>query len=145
MPVLRGNVCSRCCRAIGRKLRQDRLLVLMMLGVIIGFIVGAFINGPVSKIEHPVDKKTTLMLVGFPGELFINTLKMLVLPLIVTSLVCALAGIVAKTYYLCTTVVAVVIGILVVTIIRPGSQAQPEEEKEIAPYRPLDTFLDLLR
>lgn len=61
---------------------------------------------------------------------------MLVLPLIVTSLVCALAGIDAKTsgrigrraviYYLRTTVVAVVIGTLVVTVIRPGSQAQPE-------------------
>jgi len=96
----------------------------MMFGVIIGLIVGAFINGPVSKIKDPVDEKTTLMLVGFPGELFINMLKML----IVTSLVCALAGIDAKTsgrigrraviYYLCTTVVAVVIGILVVTVIR---------------------------
>ena len=70
------------------------------------------------------------------------------------SLVCALAGIDAKAsgrigqraviYYLCTTVAAVILGILVVSIIRPDSQAKPSEEKEITPYRPLDAFLDLL-
>ena len=155
MPRLRGNCCTRCFRALGRKLRQEILLVLMMLGVIIGFIIGISINDPVSRIEDPMEKKTTLILVGFPGELFINMLKMLVLPLIVASLVCALAGIDAKAsgrigrraviYYLCTTVLAVLIGIVVVTVIRPGSQAKPVEEKEISPYRPLDAFLDLLR
>ena len=113
------------------------------------------VNDSVNAIENPEDKKTTLMLIGFPGELFINMLKMLVLPLIVGSLVCVLAGIDAKAsgrisrraviYYLRTTVVAVILGILVVSIIRPGSQAKPSEEKEITPYRPLDAFLDLLR
>lgn len=155
MPGFKENVCARCCIAFARRLRQDTLLVLMMIGVIVGFIIGVSVNGSVNGIENPEERKTTLMLIGFPGELFINMLKMLVLPLIVASLVCALAGIDAKAsgrigrraviYYLCTTVVAVILGILVVTIIRPGSQAKPPEEKEITPYRPLDAFLDLLR
>ena len=155
MPGLKNSACTRCCIALGRKLRQDILLVLMMIGVVAGFIIGVFVNESVNKIENPEEKKTTLMLIGFPGELFINMLKMLVLPLIVASLVCALAGIDAKAsgrigrraviYYLCTTVVAVILGILVVTIIRPGSQAKPPEQRDITPYRPLDAFLDLLR
>jgi len=155
MAGFKENVCVRCCSALGRKLRQEILLVLMMIGVVVGFIIGVSVNGSVNAIENPQDKKTTLMLIGFPGELFINMLKMLVLPLIVASLVCALAGIDAKAsgrigrraviYYLCTTVAAVILGILVVSIIRPGSQAKPSEEKDITPYRPLDAFLDLLR
>lgn len=149
------NVCVRSCSALGRKLRQEILLVLMMIGVVVGFIISVSVNGSVNAIENPEDKKKTLMLIGFSGELFRNMLKMLVLPLIVASLVCALAGIDAKAsgrigqraviYYLCTTVAAVILGILVVSIIRPDSQAKSSEEKEITPYRPLDAFLDLLR
>ena len=148
-------LCVRCCVAFGLKLRQDILLVLMMIGVVVGFIVGVAINGCVNAVENPEERKTMLILIGFPGELFINMLKKLVLPLIVASLVCALAGIDAKAsgrigrraiiYYLCTTVSAVIIGIAVVTIIKPGSRAKPSEDNEVSPYRPLDAFLDLLR
>ena len=136
-------------------MRKDILLVLMMIGVVVGFIVGVAINGYVNAVENPEERKTLLILIGFPGELFINMLKMLVLPLIVASLVCALAGIDTRAsgkigrraiiYYLCTTVSAVIIGIAVVTIIKPGSPAKPSEDSEVSPYRPLDAFLDLLR
>lgn len=160
MAGFKENVCFRCCSALGRKLRPEILLVLMMIGVVVGFIISVSVNGSVNAIETPEDKKTTLILIGFPGELFINMLKMLVVPLIVVSLVCALAGIDAKAsgqigrravkYYLCTTVAAVILGILEVSIIKLGSQAKPSEVKEITPYRPLDAFfffffLDLLR
>ena len=155
MPGLKDNFCARCCVAFGLKLRQDILLVLMMIGVVVGFIVGVAINGYVNAVENPEERKTMLILIGFPEELFINMLKMLVLPLIVASLVCALAGIDARAsgrigrraiiYYLCTTVSAVIIGIAVVTIIKPGSRAKPSEDNKVSPYRPLDAFLDLLR
>lgn len=96
MARFKKNVCVRCRSAFGRKLGQEILLVLMMIGVVVGFIIGASVNSSVNAIENPEDEKTILMLIGFPGELFINMLKMLVLPLIVASLVCALAGIEAK-------------------------------------------------
>ena len=148
MPGFKESFCTRCCVAFGLKLRQDILLVLMMIGVVVGFIVGVAINGYVNAVENPEERKTLLILIGFPGELFINML-------IVASLVCALAGIDARAsgrigrraiiYYLCTTVSAVIIGIAVVTIIKPGSRAKPSEDSEVSPYRPLDAFLDLLR
>ena len=72
------------------------MLVLIVIGVIIGFVIGALVNGPVNDIEEVEDKKTVLILIGFPGELFMNMLKMLILPLIVASLICALAALDAK-------------------------------------------------
>ena len=80
MAGFKENVCVRSCSALGRKLRQEILLVLMMIGVVVGFIISVSVNGSVNAIENPEDRKKTLMLIGFPGELFTNMLKMLVLP-----------------------------------------------------------------
>lgn len=98
------------------------------------------------------------MLIGFPGELFMNMLKMLILPLIVASLICALATLDSKAtgkigrrtvlYYLTTTLLAVVLGIVLVVSIRPGDSGDKEEVKQKAankPHRNLDSFLDLIR
>ncbi|TWT92567.1 dicarboxylate/amino acid:cation symporter [Neorhodopirellula pilleata] len=65
------------------------------------------------------------------GELFLRSLKMIVVPLVFTSVMCGILGLgdvrklgkpgaAAVGYYLCTTVIAVVIGLIVVNVIRPG-------------------------
>ncbi|MEM6778047.1 MAG: dicarboxylate/amino acid:cation symporter [Planctomycetota bacterium] len=65
------------------------------------------------------------------GELFLRALKMIVVPLVFTSVMCGILGLgdvrrlgkpgaAAVGYYLCTTVLAVVVGLLVVNVIRPG-------------------------
>ncbi|XP_015777844.1 PREDICTED: excitatory amino acid transporter 2-like [Acropora digitifera] len=150
-----NNKCSRCCGAFCRRVRTDLLLVLIIIGVAIGFVIGALVNGPVNKIEDLERRKTVLMLIGFPGELFMNMLKMLILPLIVASLICALAALDAKAtgrvgrralaYYLFTTILAVILGIVLVVSIRPGSSPPEDVDKEVNPYRTLDAFLDLIR
>ena len=150
-----NNKCSRCCGAFCRRVRTDLLLVLIIIGVAIGFVIGALVNGPVNKIEDLEDRKTVLMLIGFPGELFMNMLKMLILPLIVASLICALAALDSKAtgrvgrralaYYLFTTILAVILGIVLVVSIRPGSSPPEDVDKEVNPYRTLDAFLDLIR
>lgn len=150
-----NNKCGHCCGAFCRRVRTDLLLVLIIIGVIIGFVIGALVNGPVNNIESVEDKKTVLMLIGFPGELFMNMLKMLILPLIVASLICALAALDAKAtgrvgrraliYYLSTTILAVVLGIVLVVSIRPGSSTAEKGDKDVEPYRTLDAFLDLVR
>ena len=135
--------------------RTDLLLVLIVIGVIIGFVIGALVNGPVNDIEEVEDKKTVLILIGFPGELFMNMLKMLILPLIVASLICALAALDAKAtgrvgrralvYYFSTTILAVILGIVLVVSIRPGNTTTDKGNEEVEPYRTLDAFLDLIR
>lgn len=141
-----------------KRLRKDLLLVLIILGVIIGFIIGAIVNEPVNKIRNPEWRASAVMLIGFPGELFMNMLKLLILPLIVASLITALATLDSKAtgkigrrtviYYFATMLIAVLIGIILVVSIRPGVRSRPEtkETKPLSrPYRGLDSLLDLLR
>ena len=85
-------------------------------------------------------------------------LKMLIIPLIVSSLVSGLAGLDAKAsgkmglravvYYLSTTFIAVVLGIILVTTIKPGSRTTIQDEDDTGEKRSAniaDSFLDLIR
>lgn len=75
---------------------------------------------------------TPLVLPDTPGRMFLNLLKMMVLPLISGSMiagVCALKSAGANTgklarvafsYFAVTTLLAVVIGLLVVNVVQPG-------------------------
>ena len=83
---------------------------------------------------------------------------MLILPLIVSSIISSLAqldaqssgkmGLRALIYYFGTTIIAAIIGIVLVISIRPGSRSgqveiKPESTSEEG--RTIDTVLDLLR
>ncbi len=72
------------------------------------------------------------------GELFLRLLKMIVVPLVFTSVLCGIMGLgdvrklgkpgaAAIGYYLCTTVIAVIIGLVVVNVIRPGEGTVDKE------------------
>lgn len=150
--------CCSCCVRVWRIVRQDILLFLIIIGVVVGFIIGAAANPSVNDIVDPEEKATTIMLIGFPGELFMNMLKMLILPLIVASLICALATLDSNAtgkigrrtvlYYLMTTLLAVILGIVLVVSIRPGesgNKREAEQERLTGPHRNLDSFLDLIR
>ena len=83
-------------------------------------------------------------------------LKMLILPLIVSSLIVGLAsldqrasgrlGKRAVCYYMGTTFCAVALGIILVIAIYPGGTRQEvEQNKQDKRVRPLDSFMDLIR
>ncbi len=70
------------------------------------------------------------------GEVFLRLLKMLVVPLVMASVMTGIIGlgdvrrlgrpgIVAVVYYLCTTLMAVIVGIVLVEWIEPGSGGLP--------------------
>lgn len=152
-----GNICLACMRAFYRRVKSDLMLTLILVGVVVGFICGTLANNPINDITDIEEKTTVIMLIGFPGELFMNMLKLLILPLIVASLVTAVAsldaGATAKigrrtiVYYLSTTFIAVILGIVLVTTIQPGRGGKPETEikKEMPKVRNLDSLLDLVR
>lgn len=65
------------------------------------------------------------------GEIFLRLLKMIVVPLVITSVLNGILGLgdvrklgkpglTAVTYYLCTTILAVSVGLIVVNLIQPG-------------------------
>ena len=85
-----------------------------------------------SFLEKWTDRE--IMYIAYVGKLFLRMLKALILPLIIPSLIAAigqldmsLSGKVggrAVAYYMATTVLAVILGIILVTSIRPGATAK---------------------
>ncbi|KAM9719062.1 solute carrier family 1 member 7a [Menidia menidia] len=130
--------------------KQNGLLILSVLAVVIGCLLGFFLRGKQLSQQE-------VKYFQFPGELLMRMLKMLILPLVVSSLMSGLAALDAKcssrlgimtiSYYLWTTFVAVVVGILMVYIIHPGGAAQKEDSDESK--KPMtssaDALLDLIR
>jgi len=98
------------------------------------------------------------MLISFPGELLMHMLKMMILPLIISSLISGLSQLDAKQsgrmgsmailYYFGTTMFAVLTGIVLVLSIHPGD---PTIKKDLGTgtegqkVSTIDTFLDLIR
>merc|ERR1712166_270847 len=105
--------------------RDELMLVLTLVGVALGVIFGM-------AIQAGTPSKMAVILLGFPGEILMRMLKMMVLPLIAGSMIsgiCQLrssgsnSGEIAKTtliYYGVTTITAVFLGIVLVNLIQPG-------------------------
>ncbi len=98
-----------------RLLRHYNHIIGILIGVFLGVFVGSFF--PELGLKS-----------GFLGAIFLNALKMIVLPLIIVSITLSIMkvgsigslGIKTLLYYLTTTAIAVFIGIVIVMIIEPG-------------------------
>ena len=66
-------------------LRQNLLLVLTVTGVFLGFFFGFIV-----RIFKPSEE--VIMFISFPGDVLMRILKMLILPLIVSSLIAGARG-----------------------------------------------------
>ncbi|XP_015422373.1 PREDICTED: excitatory amino acid transporter 3 isoform X2 [Myotis davidii] len=95
---------------------------------------------------------------AFPGEILMRMLKLIILPLIVSSMITGVAaldsnvsgkiGLRAVAYYFCTTLIAVILGIVLVVTIKPGvSQKVGEiDRRGSSPeVSTVDAMLDLIR
>ncbi|XP_076970527.1 excitatory amino acid transporter 2 isoform X4 [Tamandua tetradactyla] len=138
----------RLCDKLGKNL----LLTLTVFGVILGAVCGGLLR--LASPIHP----DMVMLIAFPGDILMRMLKMLILPLIISSLITGLSGLDAKAsgrlgtramvYYMSTTIIAAVLGVILVLAIHPGN---PKLKKQLGPGKKndevssLDAFLDLIR
>ncbi|KAF5273252.1 hypothetical protein FQA39_LY07583 [Lamprigera yunnana] len=137
-------------------LRSNLLTILTVSGVVCGGILGFLLR----QFSEQKWSEREVMYINFIGDLFLRILKSLILPLIVSSLISAVArldlslsGKVAGraiSYYIVTTVIAVIIGIILVITISPGKIGEKTEDK--APttanarnVTTVDTLLDLVR
>lgn len=139
---------------------REHLLTILTIGAVVAGIVAGFIVRAVG-LDGDSDKfpVRTVLYVNFIGDLFLRMLKALILPLIVSSLVSAVGsldislskriGVRAIAYYMLTTVMAVILGIILVTTIRPGGDgigSEGVETKQSTRYVTTpDTMLDLIR
>ncbi|XP_059829894.1 excitatory amino acid transporter 2-like [Hypanus sabinus] len=139
-------------KRLGRNLMKNLLLSLTVFGVIFGAFAGCLLRyaAPI----HP----DIVMIIAFPGDILMRMLKMLILPLIISSLITGLSGLDAKAsgrlgtramvYYMSTTIIAAVLGVILVLVIHPGNPAlkmQLGEGQKNDEVSSLDAFLDLIR
>ncbi|XP_063292879.1 excitatory amino acid transporter 2-like [Pelobates fuscus] len=133
-------------------LRRNLLLILTIAGVIFGSVFGCLL-----RLLPPLDGNI-LILISFPGDILMRMLKMLILPLIISSLISGLAGLDAKSsgrmgsramiYYMSTTILAALLGVILVLSIHPGN---PKLKKQVTvstkneEVSSIDAFLDLIR
>jgi len=99
-----------------------QILIALVLAVIAGTLTGA--DGSLFGI-------TFYSVYEFIGTLFLNALKMLIVPLIVSSIIVGIAGIGSSSalgrlggktllYYMSTSLIAILIGLVMVNMIAPG-------------------------
>ena len=122
-----------------------RIAIAMLLGILAGLIGG-----------EPLAAK-----VGWLGDLFIRLLKMIIVPLVLTSIISGVASVGAgaglgrlfgKTlgYYVMTSLAACLVGLVMVNTIRPGVgaelvDAEVEQMPELTVIQsPVDLILDIV-
>ncbi|KAJ8280198.1 hypothetical protein GJAV_G00051720 [Gymnothorax javanicus] len=150
----KNNAPETLPQKLKRIARANLLVILTVAGVIIGVCIGLGVrNAELNKAQK--------IYFGFPGEILIRLLKMIIIPLVVCSLVSGAASIDPKAlgklggwamlFFLVTTLIASAIGVIMAFIIKPGvlSASKPviggvtdgvPQSKEV-----VDSFLDLVR
>ncbi|KAK0040705.1 excitatory amino acid transporter 3 [Biomphalaria pfeifferi] len=135
-----------------RLARANLLVLLLILALIVGVALGAGLR----SLDPPMSKRQQMYL-KFPGEILMNMLQLLILPLIVSSLITGLTSLDAGSsgklgarailYYITTTLLAVILGIVLVLSIKPGERGDKpvKGSSSVDKVEPADTFLDLIR
>ena len=127
--------------AIWRWKLHWQILLGLLVGATIGYIIGLYAVGQVPEatpiaeagtVAAEVARGTTAyLLFDLVGDIFINGLKLIIVPLVTSSIMLAVANMGSgsglgrlggKTllYYVCTSAIAIVIGLTLVNLVRPG-------------------------
>jgi len=89
--------------------------------------------------------KESINYVSWLGELFIRALRMIVIPLIITSLITGITNVGSSknlgrlsiktfVYYISTSILAIITGLILVNIIKPGAGFEITVAKDISEY-----------
>ena len=105
-------------------LKENLLLFLTFTGVLSGFVLGLTLRTFDLSQE-------TILLIAYPGELFMRLLKLMILPLIIASLITGAASLNAKmngmialctiVYFTITSLISACVGLVLVVAIHPGN------------------------
>lgn len=143
---------QKCRQSCWINMKENLILILLLGSVIMGVALGFAVRSGTKMTKREI------MYLSFPGEMLMRMLKMLIIPLIVSSLIAGIAGLDAKTcgkmglrtmaYFTTTTLLAVILGITMAVIIQPGRNTDRSKIKRYGKSQKLnsaDTFLDLAR
>lgn len=108
----------------------------VLLGMLLGLGVGIVLSPSFGLVSQTVADMAAAWLV-LPGNIFLTVIQMIVIPLVVASVIRGIAasgsteqlkstGIRLVLYFLFTTIVAIVIGVVVTSILKPGEHIDTE-------------------
>lgn len=114
-----------------QNLVRNRLWLQVIIGLLLGVIVGILLGPSVGFVDEKLSATLTDWM-AFPGKLFLAMIQMIVIPLIFASIIRGLAatedieqlkktGLRAVLYFLATTVIAIIIGLFIASVIKPGN------------------------
>ena len=138
----------------GGFVREHLLVIFLVIGLIMGIIIGAIVRNAAPDFKDGIRNPIYL---GYLGELFLRMLKGCIIPLVVSSLIAGMASLHGRAagrimgmtfaYYLSTMYIAVLMGIILVSAIQPGSSGKPDEVSGNTPdeVETADAMLDLGR
>lgn len=109
---------------------RDHLWARVMIGLMLGLIMGVVLGPDIALLEREVSLNLSNW-IAFPGYLFLAVIKMVVVPLVFTSIICGVAagnsvevlkklGTNVIFYFLFTTTIAVSIGLGLSYLLSPG-------------------------
>ncbi|XP_063075492.1 excitatory amino acid transporter 3-like [Engraulis encrasicolus] len=133
-------------------LMKNRLLIATVVSVLLGIGLGVIVR------DHGALSSLDTFYFGFPGEILMRMLKLIILPLIVSSIITGVAslksevsgliGLRAIGYYFLTTILATILGIILVITIKPGGSVSTEDIDRFGTSQNVsmvDAMLDLIR
>ncbi|XP_055691388.1 excitatory amino acid transporter 1-like [Lutzomyia longipalpis] len=149
------NFLKKMKEKMKKYLKDNLLAILTVIGVVTGIVLGVILQATSSGAWT----SRNVMYMQYVGDLFLQMLRGLVLPLIISSLVAAVSsmdlsmsgriGAFAITYYFITTVMAITLGVILAITIKPGAGQQTVEDGDQAVVArnvtTADTMLDLIR
>ncbi|HAU58840.1 MAG TPA: dicarboxylate/amino acid:cation symporter, partial [Opitutae bacterium] len=122
----------------------------ILISLALAFSIGLFVNFETSELKQkPSWFFYFLEACQFVGTLFLNALKMVVIPLIITSIICGVAKIGAESnfkklglktfgFYGLSGILAVTVGLLCVNIFEPGIVNPEIREEMLSSYNAFD-------
>ncbi|MBG09274.1 MAG: hypothetical protein CME68_10980 [Halobacteriovoraceae bacterium] len=123
-------------------MKKLKLHHMILIGMFIGLIAGGLLNVSQKQMNPETFQNSLWWINLFGKDLFIGSLKMIIAPLIFSSIVagiCSLPsmddlgkiGVKTFVYYFSTTALAVTLGLVAVLVIRPGHKENSQKLREM--------------
>ena len=127
--------------SIGNTGKGMKLHTKILLGLLIGAVIGITANQTLGG-AHPAVVWVNTYLAGPIGQIFLRMLFMIVIPLVFASIALGVAGLgdlrrvgrvgtKAIAYFLLSTALAATLGLIAVSIVRPGSNLDPATRENL--------------
>ncbi|XP_069736392.1 excitatory amino acid transporter 3 [Phaenicophaeus curvirostris] len=133
-------------------LKKNWLLLCTVASVLTGIGIGVLVR------EHGKLSNLDKIYFSFPGEVLMRMLKLVILPLVISSMITGVAGLDSNIsgkiglraiiYYFSTTILAVTLGIILVVAIKPGARQSADEIDRMGStpeVTTVDAMLDVIR